>query len=118
MSDIEHARSAAVAPAMIPVHRWMMAVGMLVLNLVDLYLTKAIIGLGGHESNPVMRAVVDSPSAPVVLKTVMSLGVGVLLVASPRASRLADRSFGIVLVVYTIVVGWNIGILLQAAGRH
>mgnify|MGYP007068890217 FL=1 len=52
------------------------------------------------------------------MKTIVALGVGALLLASPRDSKLADRSVMIVIVAYVCVMGWNFGILLQASGLH
>lgn len=100
----------------IPLRRWLMAVMILVLNLVDVVVTKAILGYGGQEANPIMAPIIDHPAYPVILKTVVSIGVGALLLASPRQSKLADRSVMLVIVAYVIVMGWNFGILFQAAG--
>ena len=49
---------------------------------------------------------------------VAGAGVGALLLASPRESKLADRAVLGVIVAYVIVMSWNFGILLQAAGPH
>ena len=49
---------------------------------------------------------------------VVALGVGALLLASPRESKLADRSVMLVITAYVLVMGWNFGILFQAAGPH
>lgn len=99
----------------IPTQRWFMAVSLLVLNVIDVYLTKAIIRLGGSEANPIMAPIMDHAALPILLKTVVSLGVGALLLASPIRSKFADRAVGLVLVGYVIVMGWNLGILLQAS---
>lgn len=93
-----------------------MAVSILFLNLLDVVVTKSIIRLGGTEANPIMAPIIDHPSYPILLKTIVSLGVGALLLASPRESKLADRSVFVVIVAYVCVMGWNFGILIQAAG--
>ena len=116
VSDAEHAPDALPVVPLIPMRRWFMAVTLLLLNVIDVYLTKAVIRLGGVEANPVMRPIIDDPLAPIVLKVVISLGVGLLLLSAPRVSRLADWSVGLVLVGYTMVMGWNLGILLQSMG--
>lgn len=90
-----------------------MAVTILVLNLADVALTKAILAAGGVESNPIMQPVVDHPSYPILLKTFVALAVGILLLASPRESKLADRSVLAVIVAYVGVVAWNIGVLAR-----
>lgn len=102
----------------IPVRRWLMAVMLLVLNLTDVIMTKAILSYGGREANPLMAPIIDHPLYPVLLKTVIAVGVGALLLASPRDSKLADRAVGFVLVGYTILIGWNIGILAAQSAPH
>lgn len=102
----------------IPLRRWLMAASILVLNLVDVIVTKAILSYGGQEANPIMAPIMNHPAYPVIVKTVVSVGVGALLLASPADSKLADRSVMLVIVAYVIVMGWNFGILLQAAGVH
>ena len=55
----------------------------------------------------------SSPGAAILLKTLVCLGVGLLLVLSPRSSRLADLGVFLVIVIYVVVTGWNLGILAQ-----
>jgi hypothetical protein len=98
----------------IPVRRWMMAVTILLLNLFDVIVTKAILRMGGNEANPIMAPIMDHPSYPILLKTGVALGVGALLIASPRDSKLADRSVFLVIVGYVIVMAWNFNVLLHA----
>jgi len=118
VTESDQGVEAARVGATIPLRRWLMAVTILFLNLVDVVVTKAIIRLGGTEANPIMAPIMDHPAYPLILKTIVSVGVGALLLASPRDSKLADRSVMVVIVAYVIVMGWNFGILLQAAGPH
>lgn len=115
VSDSSSVIEPTVERQAIPTQRWFMAVSLLVLNVIDVYLTKAIISLGGSEANPIMAPIMDHAALPILLKTVVSLGVGALLLASPVQSKFADRAVGLVLVGYVIVMGWNLGILLQAS---
>ena len=62
-----------------------------------------------------MKPIMDDPALPLVLKTLIALFVGVLLLRAPASSKLANRCMAIVLVAYVVVLGWNIGVLLQAA---
>lgn len=116
--ELESAVEPSAMAGTIPLRRWLMAVTILFLNLFDVVVTKAILGRGGVEANPIMAPIMDHPAYPLILKTVVSLGVGALLLASPRESKLADRAVMIVIVAYVIVMGWNLGILLQASGLH
>ena len=118
MIEIEPAVERPEPPATIPLRRWLLAVTMLFLNLLDVVVTKAILRHGGSEANPLMAPIIDHPAYPLILKTIVSLGVGALLLASPRESKLADRSVMLVIVAYVIVMGWNFGVLAQAAGLH
>ena len=116
MIDTEQPVDTVGGAPTIPLHRWIMAVSILVLNLVDVLVTKAILRFGGVEANPIMAPIMDHPAYPIILKTVVAVGVGALLLASPRESKLADRSVMLVIVAYVIVMGWNFGILIQASG--
>ena len=60
-------------PRMIPIRRWLMAVTILVLNLVDVIVTKAILRHGGSEANPIMAPIMDHPAYPLILKTICLL---------------------------------------------
>jgi len=114
--EIETADTAQAMGPALPLRRWVMAAAMLVLNLIDVVLTKAILRAGGVEANPIMAPIMDHPSYPLILKTVVALGVGALLLASPVQSKLSDRAVAVVLVIYTAVTVWNVGILLQSSG--
>lgn len=103
------------ADSSLPVSRWLMAAALLGLNLLDVLVTKWILQHGGTEMNPVMRPLIHDTAAPLVVKLLVATLVGVLLLASPRHSRFADRAMAVVVVAYAVVVAWNIGILLQAA---
>jgi hypothetical protein len=101
----------AEAPVRIPARRWVLAASLLVLNLGDVVITKSILHSGGVEANPVMKPIMDHPTYPIILKTVVSLIVGVLLLASPADSKVADRAVGLVVFGYLAVMAWNLGIL-------
>jgi hypothetical protein len=103
------------AAAGIPIYRWLMAGFLLVMNVADVYLTKAILARGGVEANPIMRPVIGHAVSPVAIKVIVSLGVGALLLAAPVRSRFADVAVTLVVVIYVLITGWNIGVLLQSA---
>lgn len=104
-----------VIPAAIPVGRWVMAAALLSLNLLDVLLTRLIIAAGGAEANPLMQGVIHDPLAAYALKFTIALGVGVLLLKSPRNSRLADRAMLATIGCYMLVIGWNLGLLISAS---
>ena len=115
MSELTADGSEGAQQPLIPLHRWFMALFLLLFNVADVFITKEILRHGGAEGNPVMKPIMDDPALPLVLKTLIALFVGVLLLRAPASSKLADRSMAIVLVAYVVVLGWNIGVLLQAA---
>jgi len=97
--------------------RWFLAFTLLILNVVDVVMTRVIIGLGGKEANPFMRQVIDRPLAPLALKGMIAVLVGALLLASPKNRRFADVATLAVCVAYLIVVCWNLFVFLRASGR-
>ena len=110
MGDEGTAEQTTTVPQ-VPVHRWVMATLMVVFNLVDVVLTRAVLAAGGTEANPIMRPVMEDAAGALFVKTLVALGVGALLVAAPVHSKFADRAVATVLVLYVCVVGWNLGVL-------
>ena len=108
------AQDDAPVPA-IPVVRWVMAAALISLNLLDIVTTKLVLRAGGSEANPLMRPLVHDPAAPFLIKLSIAVGIGVLLLKAPRHSRLADRAVMAAIGVYTLVIGWNMGLLIHAA---
>jgi len=98
----------------IPLSRWLLALGLVLVNVADVWITKLILLRGGVETNPVMRPIIDHPAAPILVKTLVAVAVGILLIASPPTSKFAGRAVGAVLLLYVVILGWNIGVLLQA----
>jgi len=99
----------------VPPHRWFLAITLVLLNFLDVGLTKWIIHLGGQEANPFLKPIINDPAAPLLVKGLMATIIGVLLVMSPNHRRFVDRATGLVCVIYTVVIGWNISVLIQAA---
>jgi len=100
----------------VPVHRWFLAFALVLLNLADVVLTKVVLSAGGHEANPLVRPIIDHSFAPLVVKCGVALLVGWLLMICPPERRLVDRATAVVVVIYAVVVGWNLGLVIQAAG--
>lgn len=67
----------------VPLGRWLLALGLVLVNVADVWITKLILVRGGVETNPLMRPIIDHPAAPVLVKTLVAVLVGVLLIASP-----------------------------------
>lgn len=98
----------------IPLRRFLLAAALVVLNFLDVVMTRWIISLGGHEANPIMRPVMGSGVSAMVVKLGLALAIGGLAVLSPPRSRWVDRAMGLVVVVYAVVVGWNLANLVHA----
>ncbi len=98
----------------IPFHRWFLAFALVLLNLLDVILTKVVLANGGHEANPLVRPIIDHSLTPLVLKCGVALLVGWLLMISPVERRLVDRATAAVVIIYAVVVGWNLGLVIQA----
>jgi len=99
--------------AVISVRRWLLAAGLMLLNLIDVVSTKVVLSLGGTEANPVMSDVMNHPTYPWLTKLAVCLAVTVLLFAAPAASRLAERAVTAVLLFYVAVVAWNISLIVN-----
>jgi hypothetical protein len=95
----------------VPARRWVLAASLLFLNLVDILLTRTILGRGGVEANPLMAPIIHHPAYPVIIKVMVSLGVGGLLFASPTDSKLSDRAVLAVIVGYVAITVWNLRVL-------
>ncbi|MEZ5320931.1 MAG: DUF5658 family protein [Microthrixaceae bacterium] len=95
----------------ISMRRSLLAIGLVSLNLADVVVTRIILGSGGREANPLMEPVMGNPVRALLLKTIVSLLASALLFAAPPRSRLADAAVAVVVLVYTGIVGWNLGVL-------
>jgi hypothetical protein len=82
------------------------------LNISDLITTRAVLGLGGAEANPVMRGIVDN-TAHVSLVKCLFLAIVVGLVLRTRFPGRVALTLGAVNLWYAIVVGWNLTLLAR-----
>jgi len=99
----------------VPVSRWCLAIALVVLNVLDVLMTKWILANGGEEANPIMASIIHDPAAPLLIKVSMALLIGGLLMISPIERRFVDRATFAVVLIYTGVIGWNISVMVQAA---
>ncbi len=97
--------------------RLWLAGAIVVLNLLDVVLTKAVLHHGGVEANPLMHSLMSGFAAPVGLKMVVAGIVGLLLLRCPIGSRLGERSVAVVVALYGIVVAWNTVVLSVLVAR-
>lgn len=97
--------------------RLQLAAAILVLNLVDVVTTKAVLGRGGVEANPIMADLMTGTAAPLALKALVAGVAGALLLCCPPESKLAERSAATVAGLYLAIVVWNSALLgLLATG--
>lgn len=89
-----------------------MVLTLLVLNVADVLLTRAVIDRGGIEGNPLMRDLMSGLAAPLGVKVLLPLVAGGLLLCCPPRSRLAERAVLAVIGLYVLTVGWNAGLLV------
>lgn len=100
-----------VVDRLVPLIRLQIGLAIIVLNLADVLLTKAILARGGVEGNPLMRGMMAGFAAPIGTKLVFSALAGVLLVMCPASSKLADRAAATVAGIYVAIVLWNVALL-------
>ena len=82
------------------------------LNIGDVITTRAVMARGGAESNPLMRAVVDSTLHTSLLKGLL-LAVVFVLVMRTRVHSRAALTLCVVTIWYTVVVTWNLALLAR-----
>ncbi len=111
---VEEPEPGGLPAGRVPFHRWFLAFALVLLNLLDVVLTKVVLANGGHEANPLVRPIIDHSLTPLVLKCGVALLVGWLLMISPVERRLVDRATAAVVIIYAVVVGWNLGLVIQA----
>jgi hypothetical protein len=95
----------------VPVRRLWLAAAIVVLNLADVVLTRAVLANGGVEANPLMQGLMSGLAAPLGLKAVVAGTAGILLLLCPPQARLGERAVAAVVALYGVVVVWN-GVVL------
>ena len=91
---------------------WYLFAALAVLQVLDVVSTKAALGSGGDEGNPVMAPIADGVAAPLGIK---ALGIGlvaVILSRCPCDSRIVQRGLAAVVGVYVAIVSWNFVVAL------
>lgn len=101
----------------VPVRRLWLAAAVVVLNVVDVVLTRAVLHHGGVEANPVMQGLMGGFAAPLGLKMVVAGIAGILLLLCPPGARLAERAMTAVVGLYSAIVVWNAVVLALLALR-
>ena len=94
-----------------PVRRLYLAAAVLVLNLCDVLLTRAVLDRGGVEGNPLMAGLMEGLAAPLGVKALGAVVVGFLLMVSPVVSKFAERAVVCVAGLYLGIVLWNTAML-------
>ena len=87
--------------------RLWLAGGVVVLNVADVLLTKAVLHHGGVEANPVMAGLMGGFAAPLGLKMVVAGLAGILLMLCPPDAKLGERAVVAVVALYSVIVVWN-----------
>jgi len=95
----------------VSVQRCYLAIALVVLNLLDVVLTKGVLDRGGVEANPIMADLMAGTAGPIGVKLAVSTTAGLLLMMCPPESRLADRAAVAVAGLYGAVVVWNSALL-------
>ncbi len=95
----------------VPTRRLWLAGGVVVLNVADVLLTKAVLHHGGVEANPVMAGLMGGLAAPLGLKMVIAGLAGILLMLCPADAKLGERAMTAVVALYGVIVVWNTVVL-------
>lgn len=92
--------------------RLQLAAWLVVLNLADVLLTRAVLDRGGIEVNPLMRGLMAGLAGPLGVKLAVSGIAGALLLACPPRSKLAEPAVLTLVGLYVAIVIWNASLLL------
>ena len=95
----------------IRVRRMWMAAGIVVLNALDVLLTRQVLARGGVEANPLMEGLMQGLAAPLGLKAVVAGLAGILLLRCPPRAPVGEAAAVVVLVLYGVIVLWNTAVL-------
>jgi len=96
--------------ALLAQQRWVLFGLLVLLNLADVVTTGYVLALGGVETNPLVKPIVDNLWAVSALKAAVLALVGALLVRC-AGSRLAEVALVVATGWYLAVVSWNITVL-------
>lgn len=91
--------------------RLVLAGSLVVLNLLDVVLTRAVIASGGVEANPLMAPLMSGLATPLGLKAVVAGLAGLLLLMCPERARVGEGAAVAVVVLYSLIVVWNSAVL-------
>ena len=95
----------------VPIRRIYLASAILILNVCDVLLTRAVLDRGGVEGNPLMAGLMEGLAAPLGVKALGAVVVGILLLVSPAESKFAERAVVTVAGLYLGIVLWNASLL-------
>jgi hypothetical protein len=106
-----------VRPASVPrLDAWQICHSLLAwlvgLNIADIVTTRAVLGRGGSESNPLMQGIIDSTIQASLVKLLCLAAVVTLVLRSRHPLRVA-WTLGAVDVWYAFVVVWNLAVLAR-----
>jgi hypothetical protein len=90
--------------------RWSLFVGLVVLNLLDVFTTALVLDRGGEERNPFVEPFVDDMWQVGAMKG-LTLAVIATLLTRCRGSRLAELALTATTGWYLAVVSWNVAVL-------
>lgn len=109
-------RLRAFEPAASP-RRVTLALALVMLNLADVALTKAVLHHGGVEANPVMAGLMEGLAAPIGLKFLVAGLAGLLLLCCPPQAKVGERAVVAVVALYGVIVVWNTVVLTILLAR-
>ena len=91
---------------------WYLLAALGLLQVLDVLSTKAVLGSGGSEANPVMAPIADGLAAPLGVKAAGIAVVALILSRCPCDSRVVQRGLAAAVGVYVAVVAWNLTLAL------
>jgi hypothetical protein len=91
--------------------RYGLGISLVLLNLYDLFITRAIISNGGKESNPIMAGVIESHWG--LLVKLLIPGVVAYLAVKSDGPKIAPNALFYLAIYYLIICVWNTHVYLK-----
>ncbi len=88
-------------------HLFLVAILIVAMNMLDAFFTMLLLSYGGEEANPIALWLLETGTWAFVLAKTLGIGLCTILLVMIKNFRGARVGLGIVLAVYTLLIGWH-----------
>lgn len=94
-------------------HIFLVAILIVAMNMLDAFFTLLLLSYGGEEANPVALWLLETGPWAFILAKTLGIGICTVLLVMIKNFRGARLGLGIVLAVYTLLIGWHFYLCLR-----